>query len=166
MSFKVGEYVVHAAHGVGQIRGLEEKQFPGSALQWYYVVATPKSTVWAPVTLPSAAGLRALTPKSELKRYRAILKSAPTTLKAERHQRQMELNERLKDGSFAALCEVVRDLTAISWRKALGESDNLILRRARESLSYEWSVASGLSLAEASQEIEALLLEGRKAAAA
>ncbi len=164
MAFKVGEYVVHAAHGVGQIKGLEEKQFPGSDLQWYYVVTTPKSTVWAPVLLPSAAGLRPLTSKSELKRYRTILKSAPNTLKTERHQRQMELNERLKGGSFTSLCEVVRDLTALGWRKPLGESDNLILRRARESLSHEWSVACGISIAEANKEVETLLLDGRKAA--
>jgi len=164
MTFKVGEYVVHAAHGVGQIKRLEEKQFPGSDMQWYYVVTTPTSTVWAPVQLPSVAGLRALTTKSKLKRYRAILKSAPAPLKAERHQRQMELNERLKDGSFATLCEVVRDLTALSWRKPLGESDNLILRRARESLSHEWSVACGISIAEANKEVDALLLDGRRAA--
>lgn len=164
MTFKVGEYVVHVSHGVGQVKSLEEKQFPGSPLQWYYVVSTPKSTMWAPMVLPNAANLRPLTPKSELKRYRQILKSRPNPLKTERHERQLELNARLKSGSFEALCEVVRDLSALSWHKALGEADNVIMRQSRENLSNEWAVASGISIPEATKEVEALLLEGRTAA--
>jgi CarD family transcriptional regulator len=165
MSFKVGEFVVHPAHGVGKIVRLEEKQFSAAPAQMYYVVVTPKSTIWVPLAMQNAIGLRGITAKNELARYRTLLKGPAGSLKPDRHQRQLELSDRLKKGSFSAICEVVRDLTAHSWRKALGESDTVVLRRARDYLCQEWAAASGLSISEASQEIESLLLEGRKTVA-
>jgi len=73
------------------------------------------------------------------------------------HQRHLELDKRLKEGSFQALCEVVRDLTVFSSRKTLGSKDAATLRKARESLCEEWATAAGLSLAEAVKEVETLL---------
>jgi hypothetical protein len=55
----------------------------------------------------------------------------------------------------------VRDLTALGWRKALSESDSALLRKTRGELCTEWAAAGGLSMAEATHEIETLLLDGR-----
>jgi len=57
---------------------------------------------------------------------------------------------------------VVRDLTAHSWHKALNESSGPMLRSARHALCAEWAVVEGLSLDEATREVEGLLLEARK----
>ncbi|MGH2521776.1 MAG: CarD family transcriptional regulator [Anaerolineales bacterium] len=163
MEFKIGDLIVHPAHGVGHIVRLEQKQFFGDEERLYYEVATQKSTVWVPVEASEASGIRQLTPKPDLARYRRLLKSRPDPLNQDNRQRQLEISSRLKQGSFQILCEVVRDLTAHGWRKPLSESNAASLRRARESLYEEWAAAEGVSIAEATQEVEALLNEAKQA---
>jgi CarD family transcriptional regulator len=166
MSFQVGDIVVHPAHGIGQIVKLEEKRFFGKEISLYYEVAIQHSTVWVPFASPDAQRLRTLTLKSELPRYRSVLKSPPAVLNKDYRQRHLELAERLKPGSFLVMCEIVRDLTARGWHKSLNELDAVLLQRMRRRLCDEWATALSISVAAATEEVTALLLEGRKVAVA
>jgi len=159
--FSVGDVVVHATHGIGHIVNLEEKRLFGEAARWYYELSTPKSSVWVPAD-KNAIGLRPVTTKGELGHYRILLKSRPVVLTKDYRQRNLELAARLKGGSFQALGEVVRDLTAHGWKKPLSDVDAALLRRVRDNLYQEWAAADGVSASEAAQEIEALLTEARQ----
>jgi RNA polymerase-interacting CarD/CdnL/TRCF family regulator len=161
MAIKVNEWAVHPQHGVGRVVKLETRQFNPGPKRRYYQFAIATGTVWVPVEgLPS--GLRKVTAKGDLARYRSVLKSRPAPLAADHRQRQIALADRSKESSFQARCEVVRDLSAFSWHRPLNESSSVLLRRARQMLSAEWAAAEGLSLVDATLEVEALLLEGRK----
>ncbi len=161
MEYRVNDLVVHPQHGVGRVVKLETRQFGPGTKQRYYEISIPTGTIWVPVEGPPN-GLRRLTSKGELGRYRGLLRSRPTPLASDHRQRQLALVERLRESSLQARCEVVRDLTAHSWNKPLNESSGTLLRNARQVLCAEWAAAEGLSLAEAAHEIEALLVEGRK----
>jgi RNA polymerase-interacting CarD/CdnL/TRCF family regulator len=93
----------------------------------------------------------------ELDRYRDLLRSPALALSKNYHQRHLELDKRLKEGAFQALCEVVRDLTVSNSRKTLGSKDAATLRKARESLCEEWAAAAELSITEAVKEVGTLL---------
>lgn len=162
MPFQVGDVVFHPDHGVGQVVRLEEKHFSGKAAGLYYELAVLKSTVWVLVASAESLRLRPLTSKSDLGRYRSVLKSRPALLNKDHRQRHLELGERLKQGSFLMMCEVVRDLTARSWHKPLNEYDSVRLQRVRGRLCQEWASAENVSLAEATDEVSSLLLEARK----
>ncbi len=164
MQFRVDEQVVHLNHGVGRIAGIVTNAFAKAEPQQYYEVVLDQSTVWVPVAGTGVSELRALTPRRDLERYRAILRARPTDLVADHRQRRLDLLKQLKSGTFDSLCMVVRDLTARARVKPLNELDSLTLRQAHANLSREWSAADGLTLAEAARHIEALLLEGQTAA--
>jgi len=163
MLFKAGDRVVHPAHGVGDIVRLEERRLAEEETRLYYVVVADKSTIWVPVDAHQAVGLRQLTPKRDLARYRGLLKSHPSSLEKDQHKRRLEIADRLKQGSFQAMCEVVRDLTARGWHKPLNDADTTLLQKIRLDLCREWAAADGVSVAEALREIESLLLEARQA---
>jgi RNA polymerase-interacting CarD/CdnL/TRCF family regulator len=139
---------------------LEMRQFGAGDARMYYEISMPKGTIWVPVSGP-ASGLRRVTAKGDLARYRGLLRGRPTALAKDYKQRHVELAERLREGSFRARCEVLRDLSAHRWDKPLTESGSLLLRTAHEKVYEEWAAAGGITLAEAAQEIEALLLEAR-----
>jgi RNA polymerase-interacting CarD/CdnL/TRCF family regulator len=162
MRFKAGDSVVHIAHGVGQVIRLDEKRFSGQEARLYYEVETLKGTVWVPVDTPQPTSLRRLTTASELARYRGLLTGRPEPLDPDRRKRHLQLLERMKQGSFQVLCESVRDVSALGWKKPLGEGDIAWLRKAREDLCHEWASAAGVSLEEAAHEIDRLLEEGRQ----
>jgi len=162
MPFEVDEGVVHPKHGVGRVVKLEEKQFGQGTPRLYYRVALSNGTIWVPVD-GHRGGLRKLTSKGDLARYRRLLRSRPTPLSPNHRQRQLELLERMKQSSFQARCEVVRDLAALSWHKPLGESSATLLRAAHGALDEEWAAVEGMSVHEAARVVEALLLEGKQA---
>src|SRR5574341_1446094 len=162
MQFKVGDQVVHASHGSGQIVAIEEKRLAGNEARLFYAVATSNSTVWVPVDSDGASNLRLAVSNNALTHCRVLLKSRPTPLNADRRQRYLERTDRLRRASFEILCEVVRDLTAHGWPKPLSEGDASALRKIQEAVCREWAVAAGVPLLEASREITALLQDGRR----
>lgn len=156
MLFKIGDWVVHPSHGIGQVIKLDRKDFGSSPGQLYYEIAISQGTLWVMAETPPE-GLREITARADLPRYRAVLQSAPMLLNKDYHQRRWELRERLKDGTFQAYCEVVRDLTAYGWQKRLNEPDAMLLRAARENLCHEWAEVEAVPVAQATQEVEELL---------
>ncbi|MGH2524181.1 MAG: CarD family transcriptional regulator [Anaerolineales bacterium] len=163
MPFKIDDLVIHPAHGMGLITGLVMKRVLEAEARLYYEIAIQRSVVWAPVDDSKANQLRPLTPKKELDHYRDVLRSSPTPLIPDSRQRQLGLRGRLKSGAFQDTCEVVRDLTARGWHKPLNEADGLMLRNTRAGLCQEWAAADGVSVLQATDEVEALLREARQA---
>jgi CarD family transcriptional regulator len=158
MQYKAGDSIVHPTYGVGNIVRVEEKRLAEDQLRLYYVVAVDKSTIWVPVTEEGVSGLRAVTSKRDLDRYRGVLQGRPTSLDRDHNKRRQEVYERAKRGSFQSLCEIVRDLSALAWNRPLGEVDSSALKRLQASLCREWAVAAEISLPEATAEVQALLL--------
>jgi RNA polymerase-interacting CarD/CdnL/TRCF family regulator len=155
--FNVDDLIVHPRFGVGCVVKIEKTQFSEEELALYYKITLPKQIIWVPVEAQEALGLRLVTAESDLDQYRNLLKSPALILSKNHRQRHLELDQRLKDGSFQALCEVVRDLAASDRQKPLSAKDTSLLRKARESLCEEWATAAGVSIAEAVKEVEALL---------
>jgi CarD family transcriptional regulator len=161
MRFQTNEWIVHPRHGVGRVTKVETRQFGQRPTQEYYEIAITTGTIWVPVEEHSG-GLRGITVKADLDRYRGLLRGQPTPLTPNHKERYLELVERLEECSFEAICEVVRDLMAYSWHKPLNERTGTLLRRTLQLLCAEWAVADGLSEAKAMREVDALLLEGKE----
>lgn len=162
MQFKVGDLVVHLTYGIGRIAEIEEKRFSEKNSCLYYKITLSNRTVWIPVKPEEPNGLRLVTAKSDLDQYRTLLKSPPVLLEQNHHRRHLDLINRLKQGSFRDLCEVVRDLTAWGRRKPLGQTDTATLQKSRHSLYQEWAAAAGISTTEAIKEVDSLLVTARQ----
>ncbi len=163
MNYQVDDRVVHVTHGVGRVVGLVTKSFSEQEERRYYEIDLERGTVWVPVDSNQEGELRRLTPRADLARYRAVLRSQPLELTADHRQRRVDLLARLKVGSFQEMCEVVRDLSARGWQKPLSEADSGTLRKAMDGLCQEWAATAGVSIADATREIDGLLLECREA---
>ncbi len=163
MQFKAGDYVVHPSYGVGSVVRLEEKRLAEADTRLYYVIDVEKSTVWVPVDQHGTLVLRKVTPSQELEQYRRLLKGKPVMLDKDHHRRRLLITERMRQGSFRVMCEIVRDLTAYGWNKPLSDVDASSLQKIRAGLCREWAAAASVTPQQANQEVEALLLAGRQA---
>ncbi len=161
MVFKVGDWVVHSRHGVGRIAKTEARQFEPGKTRLYYEIAISGSTLWVPVDFHPVS-LRKLATRSEIARGRRLLKSPAVPLNADPRQRQSDLAECLLQGTFAARCEVVRDLTAHARHKSLGGEMASLLHSTQAVLSQEWAAVEGISVTDAGREIDMLLQAGRR----
>lgn len=161
MRYAVDDQLVHPQHGVGRVVKLENRRIGDAAPCLYYEITLARGTLWVQVEDPPK-GLRRLTSKGDLPQYRGILRGRPTALAKDYRQRQLDLSERLREGSFRARCEIVRDLNAQRWVKPLTEGSAVLFRAAHEMVHAEWAAAAEVTPAQAAQEIEDLLLEGRQ----
>ena len=160
MNFNEGDCVVHKNFGVGIVVSIEGMNLSGNGQSLYYRVDFFKTTVWVPVGNQSE-GLRPITPKSHLYRYRALLKSSPVSIDGDFHERRSELEKRMDRGTFQSLCEVIRDLNGRNAEKPLNYYEKTLLKRTREALILEWSMASGVSRSETIDEIDGCLEHGK-----
>ena len=155
--FEIGEQVVHPQHGVGQIVRLEDREFERGDSRTYYEIQIPGgSTVWVPIDL-SNSGLRKLANKSDLVRCREILKAPPLPLTEDGRVRQATLVAHLKQGTIAAQCEVVRDLSAFVAHKPAYGTITGFLEAMLRVLCQEWAIVEEITVSEALYEISALL---------
>jgi RNA polymerase-interacting CarD/CdnL/TRCF family regulator len=161
MAFKVGDQVVHPHHGVGTITNLANRQFEMGKSRAYYEVTIGSGTVWVPVDEPGL-GLRQLSTVPELELCGLILEAAPSPLDIAPRELRDRLSRHIRDGSILAQCEVVRDLTALGWRRPLQGSMAEFRRMALGVLCQEWAAVAGIPLETATDEINAHLARGRQ----
>jgi len=154
--------VFHPIHGIGHIVRISEERLVDARARMYYEIVMSNSTVWVPVESHATIGLRHLTSKRDLARFRTILKSQPSNLDDDHTKRRTTITMQLKEGSLETACKLVRDLTARGWRKRLTQVDTTTLRKIREKLDQEWAAAAGIPLTEATAEIDGLLQKGKQ----
>jgi RNA polymerase-interacting CarD/CdnL/TRCF family regulator len=165
LKLEVGDRVVHPQYGVGQVVKVDEREFEPGVMRRYYEVSIPGSTLWVPLDLPTL-GLRKLTVRSEIDHCRQILSSRPAPLIEDSRLRQSDLSARLKEGTIAAHCEVVRDLSAYGAHKPISGTIAAFLRVTQDVLSQEWATVEGITLAQAVYEISLLLEQSRQTVSA
>lgn len=154
---EIGDQVVHLQHGVGQIVKLEDREFERGDTRTYYEIHIPGgSTVWVPVDR-SNSGLRRLANESELAHCREILKSHPSPLLEDGRIRQSVLVANLKQGTIAAQCEVVRDVSAFVAHKPAYGTITAFLEAMLCVLCQEWAIVEAITISEAASEIHSLL---------
>jgi len=162
MDFKIGDQVVHPKYGLGIVRNVEDREFEPGVMRRYYEISMPGTTLWVSLEMPTF-GLRKLTVRSEISRCRIILASDPAPLIENARDRQTEMADRLKLGTIAAHCEVVRDLYAYFADKPSSGRIGGFLQVVQNVLCQEWAAVEGVALLDAVEEIRVLLDKSRQA---
>jgi CarD family transcriptional regulator len=162
MAFQVGDKVVHRSFGRGEVVQLDEKELAGKS-QLYYVVEFNQLTLWVPVKGAEQGSLRLPAERLEFKKLFDILRSPSDELAEDRFQRQIQLSERMKEGSTEELCKVVRDISGRGVDHKLNENDLSVMRHAQDLLLEEWQFSQGVTLEESRVALEKLLRESREA---
>ncbi|HND47417.1 MAG TPA: CarD family transcriptional regulator [Anaerolineales bacterium] len=156
MEFQSGDWVVHCAHGLGQITAIETRSFGEQTIP-YYQVQIGDLTIWVPTDEHLGKRLRKPASQSDFSNLLNMLTNPPETLPSDRRHRNQYLIELLKDGTAETLCKVIRDLSAIRKHRTWSEYDRDILRRVQKSLIGEWSFIFSINPHDAENELQKLL---------
>jgi len=165
MAFHVGDPIMHWTYGLGNIIALEERAI-SDVKKLYYAVKIKDLTVWVPLDDDVNIHLRPPTAAAEFKELFAILAQPGESLPDDRQERKLHLLDKLKDGRAESLCQVISSLTSYQQVRALNETDQSLMKRARSALLGEWTYALAVSLPHAETELRRLLDSGRSKAQA
>lgn len=159
MAFHVGDPIMHWTYGLGNIIALEERAV-SEVKKMYYAVKINDLTVWVPLDDNVDVHLRHPTAAADFKKLFDILSQPGESLPDDRQERKLLILEKLKDGQAVSLCRVISSLSSYQKVRSLNETDQSLMKRARNALLGEWTYVLAVSLAEAEAELHRLLESG------
>ncbi|MFK8040511.1 MAG: CarD family transcriptional regulator [Rickettsiaceae bacterium] len=111
VDFEIGERVVYASHGIGEIVGIEPQSIGQHVIQVYVISLTQNNmTLKVPINRAISSGLRRLSSHDVLKDVYQTLESKPKIKSRMWSRRVQEYEFKLHSGDLVSVAEVVRDL--------------------------------------------------------
>ena len=141
--FKVGDNAVYPSHGVGVVRGVQEKDVGGKKKYFYILQLLENgSTILIPTDKVKDVGLRSIIAQKDVPKIYGILKTKEVSVDSQTwNRRYREYMEKIKTGSIYEIAEVLRDLYRLKTDKDLSFGERKMLDTAKSLLVKELSLA-------------------------
>jgi CarD family transcriptional regulator len=156
--FKVGEFVVYPAHGVGKLIDVEEHDVGGVKIK-LYVITFDKDhmTLRLPVDKAIAAGLRGISEKDEMVSALKMLSVKTKRKKVMWSRRAQEYETKINSGNIEHLADVIRELYIYQLNKDQSYSERQIYQTALDRFARELSIVENIDEEAAIGRIQSFL---------
>jgi CarD family transcriptional regulator len=149
--FKVNEFVVYPAHGVGQIIAIEEQEVAGFKLELFVIsFSKDKMTLRVPTSKVTAVGMRKISDPEAARRSMEILTGRARVKRTMWSRRAQEYETKINSGDINAIAEVVRDLYRSDAQPEQSYSERQLYEAALDRMVRE------IAAVQKSNEIDAL----------
>jgi len=166
LGFKITEFIVYPAHGVGQITAIEEQEVAGLKLELFVInFVKDKMTLRVPTAKIASVGMRKLAEPPLVKRALETLKGRARIKRTMWSRRAQEYEAKINSGDINAIAEVVRDLYRSETQPEQSYSERQLYEAALDRLSREIAAVQRVTETEAVKEIEAALAKGPRGGA-
>ncbi len=156
--FSQGDYVVYAAHGVGQIEGVETQTIAGMEVRLYVVsFEKERMRLKIPVMKAETSGLRRLSTDDHLQDAITTLKGRSRVRRTMWSRRAQEYEMKINSGNPVAIAEVLRDLKRSNDDTEQSYSERQIYQSALERLAREVAAVESISEMKATEQLEEIL---------
>lgn len=152
--FKVNEYAVYPAHGVGKIIEIQTTKIMNQDYSCYLIFfEKEKLTIKVPVANSQRIGLRRIVSKSQMEEVLGILRSGIKKLKGMWSRRAQEYETKINSGDIFMLAEVLRDLTRDIEDSERSYSERIIYETAIFRLASEYAIIYNVDIESAKEKI-------------
>jgi RNA polymerase-interacting CarD/CdnL/TRCF family regulator len=155
-SFSKGDWIVHAHHGVGQVKRKEQKVLEGDK-KTFFRVKTFNGVYWLPVKNTAVPHIRRLASEYQIRKALSLLRKPPVELPKDHKKRGKQIAETLQDGSLYTLVRLIRDLHGRKKTAGLNQTEIALLEKISQRFLKEWSIAKGEDVAVLAQKLEEAL---------
>ncbi|MDR3224010.1 MAG: CarD family transcriptional regulator, partial [Holosporales bacterium] len=109
--FRVGEFVVYPAHGVGRLVDVEDHEVGNTSVSLYVIdFERDHMTLRLPVEKAESAGLRKIADRDEMLSALQTLSVKTKKKKAMWSRRAQEYEAKINSGTIRGLADVIREL--------------------------------------------------------
>ena len=144
--FKVHEFVVYPAHGVGQIVAVEDQEVAGFRLELFVInFAKDKMTLRVPTSKVAGVGMRKLSDPDVARRSLEILTGRARIKRTMWSRRAQEYEAKINSGDINAIAEVVRDLYRSEAQPEQSYSERQLYEAALDRIMREIAAVQKLS---------------------
>jgi CarD family transcriptional regulator len=169
LGFKVSEWIVYPAHGVGRIVAIEEQEIAGISLELFVInFEKDKMTLRVPTGKSASVGMRKLAEEATVKKAIETLKGRARVKRTMWSRRAQEYEAKINSGDLIAIAEVVRDLYRSESQPEQSYSERQLYEAALDRMARELAVVEKIDERGAVQRITEVLSKsarGRSVAA-
>ena len=156
--FKLNEFVVYPAHGVGQIVAIEEQEVVGFKLELFVIsFSKDKMTLRVPTAKVAGVGMRKISDPETARRSLDILCGRARIKRTMWSRRAQEYETKINSGDIAAIAEVVRDLYRSEAQPEQSYSERQLYEAALDRMVREIAAVQKSNEIDALKAIEAQL---------
>jgi CarD family transcriptional regulator len=139
-TFKIDDFVVYPAHGVGRVIGIETQTVVGMKLEVYVISFTQdKMTLRVPVQKAKGAGLRGLSNQRIVDDALKTLTGRARIKRAMWSRRAQEYEAKINSGDLISIAEVVRDLHRNTEQPEQSYSERQLYEAALDRMAREFA---------------------------
>jgi CarD family transcriptional regulator len=160
--FKLNEFVVYPAHGVGQITAIEEQEVAGFKLELFVIsFSKDKLTLRVPTSKVSGVGMRKISDSDTARRSLEILTGRARVKRTMWSRRAQEYETKINSGDINAIAEVVRDLYRSEAQPEQSYSERQLYEAALDRMVREIAAVQKSNEIDALKTVEAQLQKGQ-----
>ena len=159
--FKLHEYVVYPAHGVGQIVGIEEQEIAGMILE-LFVITFDKDKMTLRVPTAKVDAMRKLSETPVVDKAMHTLKGRARVKRTMWSRRAQEYENKINSGDLIYIAEVVRDLYRSESQPEQSYSERQLYEAALDRMARELAAVEKLDERGAVQRITDVLSKSAK----
>jgi CarD family transcriptional regulator len=153
--FRTGEFIVYPAHGVGQIKAIEEQVVAGLKLELFVIsFEQDKLILRVPVTKVTSAGMRKLAATDTIGRALKTVTGRARIKRTMWSRRAQEYEAKINSGDLISISEVVRDLYRAENQPDQSYSERQLYEAALDRMAREISAVNRISSTESVVLIE------------
>ncbi|MBX2834065.1 MAG: CarD family transcriptional regulator [Micavibrio sp.] len=156
--FSNGDYVVYAAHGVGQVEGTEIQTIADMEVKLYVVsFVKDRMRLKIPVMKAAKSGLRRLSSADQMSDAIKTLKGKSRVRRTMWSRRAQEYETKINSGDPIAIAEVLRDLKRSNDDSEQSYSERQIYQSALERLAREVAAVEQITEGAATEQLETIM---------
>ncbi len=138
LKFKVGDFIVYPAHGMGKVIAIETEIIADMELEVYVIsFEQDKMTLRVPTLKTDSSGMRGLANDKVLKDAFTTLRGRPRIKRTMWSRRAQEYEGKINSGDLLLLTEVVRDLYRTEEQPDQSYSERQLYERAIDRMVRE-----------------------------
>ena len=138
-AYSKGDWIVHAHHGVGQVKGIEKKVMNGEN-KIFFKVKTFEGVYWLSVMKTNVEYIRPITSEYQINQALKLIRKPPEELPKDHNKRGKAIAETLKDPALYPKARMIRDLNGKQKESRLSFLEEDAFLKMKRQLLTEWSV--------------------------
>lgn len=144
--YTIGDWVVHHAYGIGQIKDVERKPIRGEQVICFRVITNAGAEWWFPQSEPDNPRIRPVASPDVMQRIQTELQQPVGDLDPDRDVWKIRINEVRASDDLIATSQIVRDLTLLKTKRRLNQTESSALNHFTERLLREWSATMNMDI--------------------
>jgi RNA polymerase-interacting CarD/CdnL/TRCF family regulator len=137
--FSIGDWIVHNAYGIGQIKKIEKMKIHDKKVRAFRV-KTKDSVYWVPIKKKENPRIRRVVDKRKLNKALRTLKSRPRKMDNNYKSRQARISEVFSSGTIQRMAKLLRDLLGLRDRKKWNMTEMDAVKKLLERFAREYAV--------------------------